>query len=218
MPVQVGSLGVLGGLRQPHDGLEQLRHLRQRLRRQENLPGGRLLELAPKQTQTPFAHSCWKDTCGRRKVVGPGAELSLVGTPSARRFPLTPLHHILVVDDHGDGRGEVAALLNKRGFYVGEASDGKSAFGVMISGPEPSVVILDLTTPVRSAPELLYLMQRNSRLSEIPVIVLNDHRLMPEFRYKMPIAHLYKPYEPEGLLAAIERCIHLHRRDDHSLS
>jgi DNA-binding NtrC family response regulator len=73
-------------------------------------------------------------------------------------------------------------------------------------------------TPVRSAPELLYLMQRNSRLSEIPVIVLIDHRLMPEFRYKMQVAHVYKPFEPEGLLAAIERCIHLRRRDAHTLS
>jgi DNA-binding NtrC family response regulator len=129
-----------------------------------------------------------------------------------------PPHHILVVDDHDDGRGSVAAFLARRGFGVGAAADGTSAYGVMISGPEPSVVILDLTTPVRSAPELLYLMQRNSRLSEIPVIVLIDHRLMPEFRYKMQVAHVYKPYEPEALLAAIERCIHLRRRDDRSIS
>jgi CheY-like chemotaxis protein len=79
----------------------------------------------------------------------------------------------------------------------------------LVSGPEPSVVILDLVTPVRSAPELLYLMQRSSRLSDIPVIVLSDHQLMPEFRYKMPVALLHKPYEPEGLLSAIERCVHL---------
>lgn len=118
-------------------------------------------------------------------------------------------HHILVVDDHDAGRGAVAALLVKEGFDVGEAPDGQSAFDAMISGREPSVVVLDLMTPVRSAVELLYLMQRNTRLSRIPVIVLNDHRLMPEFRYKMPVEHLYKPFEREGLLAVMERCIHL---------
>jgi chemosensory pili system protein ChpA (sensor histidine kinase/response regulator) len=122
---------------------------------------------------------------------------------------LTPSHHILVVDDHDDGESSVAALLAKRGFGVGEARDGEGAFEVMISGPEPSAVILDLMTPVRSAPELLYQMQRSSRLSRIPVIVLVDHRLMPEFRGRLSVAHLYKPFDAEALLATIERCIHV---------
>src|SRR5262245_15280188 len=113
-------------------------------------------------------------------------------------FPLVPSLHILVVDDHEDGRGAAASFLADRGFDVNEATNAKSAFDVLVSGPEPSLVILDLMTPVRSAAELLYQMQRSTRLSRIPVIVLNDHRLMPEFRYKMPVAYLDKPYEPEG--------------------
>ena len=117
-----------------------------------------------------------------------------------------------MVDDHDDSEGAVAALLAKRGFGVGEARDAEGAFNVMISGPEPSVVILDLMAPVRSAPELLYMMQRSSRLSRIPVIVLVDHRLMPEFRHKLSVAHLYKPFDAEALLATIERCIHLRLR------
>ena len=131
------------------------------------------------------------------------------GFQPVQQAPLTPSHHILVVDDHDDGEGAVAALLAERGFDVGEARDGEGAFEVMISGPEPSAVILDLMTPVRSAPELLYMMQRSSRLSRIPVIVLVDHPLMPDFRHKLSVAHVSKPFDAEALLATLERCIHL---------
>jgi len=126
-----------------------------------------------------------------------------------RAPPRTP--RILVVDDHGDGQSDVAALLEGHGCEVTVAENGERALERMIHEREPSLVVLDLAMPVTSGMELLYVMQRNRRLSEIPVVVLTEHELLPTPLGTMFMTRLGKPYDAESLLTVVERCIHQSR-------
>lgn len=80
---------------------------------------------------------------------------------------------ILVVEDTQLLRSMYADRLTQDGYKVVVAADGLEALGLMRS-TELDLILLDLIMPVMSGLEVLEHMQIDTRLSEIPVLVLSN--------------------------------------------
>src|SRR5947208_17185827 len=79
----------------------------------------------------------------------------------SRSDPPVAGRHALVVDDDLALRGLFTTLLNRRGFDVDVASDGRVAFD-QLSRHTYSVILLDLMMPEVNGFELLDRLQRDS--------------------------------------------------------
>jgi CheY-like chemotaxis protein len=89
--------------------------------------------------------------------------------PSARR--------VLVVDDDPDLRRRLRGLLEKDGWAVDEAADGREALDRLAA--RPSLVLLDLLMPAMDGFEFLAEFRQRPEFQSVPVIVLTAKDLTP---------------------------------------
>jgi CheY-like chemotaxis protein len=113
--------------------------------------------------------------------------------------------HILLVEDDPSIQGAVSMLLEREGFTVTCASNGREALQVLGSGADPSLILLDMMMPVMNGQEFRQAQQRDPRLASIPVVVLSATPLSEE-RGGMPppSAVMPKPFDIDQLLAVVE--------------
>lgn len=110
---------------------------------------------------------------------------------------------ILVVDDDADIRGLVRELLERRGFVVAEASDGKQALQEMYAG-RPDLVVLDVSMPGLDGWTTL---ERIRELSDVPVVMLTARSEELEKTRGLRAGaddYVTKPFGRQELLARIE--------------
>jgi CheY-like chemotaxis protein len=115
--------------------------------------------------------------------------------------------HILIVDDDDDGRSFVKELLERDGYVVSEARDGRAALELLTSAPEPSLVILDLEMPVMSGAELLAAMKERERLARLPVLIVSGSGKQVIPLVEPVVGFLPKPIELEVLVGKVRACI-----------
>lgn len=126
--------------------------------------------------------------------------MSRIDAPGSRRS-------VLVVDDDPALQGMFATLLNRDGFSVDAAPNGRVAFEYLKRGSY-SVIILDLMMPDVSGLELLNRLERESPSLMRRVIVLTGatQRLMDG----MDATHIWgvirKPFDIEELLKSAKAC------------
>ncbi len=80
---------------------------------------------------------------------------------------------ILVADDEKDIVELVAFNLEREGFAVSRAYDGKKAWE-MVNAEKPDLVILDLMMPELSGMEVCARLRRQESTISLPIIVLTD--------------------------------------------
>ena len=110
---------------------------------------------------------------------------------------------ILVVDDDQDIRQLLRALLERAGYVVDEAEDGRAALRVLFTTP-PALVILDVTMPDMDGYETL---ERIRDLSEVPVLMLTARtQELEKVRGLSAGADDYvaKPFGRQELLARVQ--------------
>ena len=110
---------------------------------------------------------------------------------------------ILVVDDDADIRGLVRELLERRGFAVAEAKDGREALQEFYSG-RPDLVILDVGMPGMDGWATL---ERIRELSDVPVVMLTARSAELEKTRGLRAGaddYVTKPFGRQELLARIE--------------
>ena len=110
---------------------------------------------------------------------------------------------ILVVDDDEDIRGLVRELLERRGFAVGEAVDGKQALQVFYEA-RPDLVLLDVNMPGLDGWATL---ERIRELSDVPVIMLTARSEELEKTRGLRAGaddYVTKPFGRQELLARVE--------------
>ncbi|HEX7255659.1 MAG TPA: response regulator transcription factor [Gaiellaceae bacterium] len=113
---------------------------------------------------------------------------------------------ILVVDDDADIRGLVRELLERRGFSVAEAMDGKQALQELYA-VRPDLVILDVGMPGMDGWTTL---ERIRELSEVPVVMLTARSAELEKTRGLRAGaddYVTKPFGRQELLARIERLL-----------
>ncbi len=110
---------------------------------------------------------------------------------------------ILVVDDDQDIRQLLRGLLERAGYVVDEAEDGRAALRILFTTP-PALVILDVTMPDMDGYETL---ERIRDLSEVPVLMLTARtQELEKVRGLSAGADDYvaKPFGRQELLARVQ--------------
>lgn len=101
-----------------------------------------------------------------------------------------PVYDVLVVEDDGVMREQLALALTDEGFTVTTARDGREALDAVRQN-SVSLVVLDLMLPVISGREVAQALKADPMLSEIPVVmvtaVTNVHLAPPGPVYLKPI-------------------------------
>ena len=111
--------------------------------------------------------------------------------------------HVLVVDDDADIRVLLKELLERQGYGVTEASNGKEALRALYSTP-PDVVLLDVSMPELDGWQTL---ERIRDLSDVPVAMLTARAAELEKVRGLKAGaddYITKPFGRQELLARVE--------------
>jgi CheY-like chemotaxis protein len=121
----------------------------------------------------------------------------------------------LVVDDNDELRRRLRGLLNKEGWEVDEAADGREALA-QLATHKPGLILLDLLMPGMDGFELLAELQRREEGGSVPVIILTakDLTAMDHQRLSGPIEKVLQKGSlgHEQLLAEVIALMAAHSR------
>ena len=82
-----------------------------------------------------------------------------------------PENNVLLIDDDADGRARIRKALERDGWRVTEAENGKDGLE-QIDAARPGIILLDLTMPVMDGFSFLEAMRSRPDCAAIPVVVL----------------------------------------------
>lgn len=104
---------------------------------------------------------------------------------------------VLVADDDPAILRLVKAIIEKEGYTVIAARDGKEAYKLLNSGEKFAAAVFDVVMPYIQGTELVKYMQSEKRLMKIPVIMMTaeqNPRLSSESFASGAVAFLPKPF------------------------
>jgi CheY-like chemotaxis protein/anti-sigma regulatory factor (Ser/Thr protein kinase) len=90
----------------------------------------------------------------------------------------------LVVDDKAENRQVLRRALEKEGWQVSEAENGRVALD-KVAGEPPSLILLDLMMPVMDGFEFVMEMRRQQASSSIPIVVVTAKDITEEDRKRL---------------------------------
>ena len=117
---------------------------------------------------------------------------------------LTPT--VLMIEDHDDTACLVRFILERNGYAVRHAPDGRNAKRLTESSEPPDVVLLDISLPSLSGLEVLRIIRSTPEWQRIPVIMLTANgrpESMAEATTLGATEYLKKPFSPEHLLRTV---------------
>jgi CheY-like chemotaxis protein len=116
---------------------------------------------------------------------------------------------VLIVDDNEINRDMLARRLHRRDFNLSMAANGREALS-MIQANLYDLILLDIMMPEIDGYAVLKYLKKDSRLRDIPVIMISAIEEMDSVMKCMEIGaddYLTKPFDPEMLKAAVNRCL-----------
>ncbi len=119
-------------------------------------------------------------------------------------FTRSARQHVLVVDDDPVVRGAVQLTLEGEGYGVTCAGNGREALDRLRGGPRPDLILLDLVMPVMDGWRLLYVLQHEPALAEIPVMILSAQKRNGRAAGLGTVAYLEKPLPLETVALEVK--------------
>lgn len=119
-------------------------------------------------------------------------------------------HKILVVEDEQDTADLLKQVLEREGFSVLQAKDGRQASSLIGTSAPPSLVLLDLVVPYVSGSELLKLIRDHPDWCQTPVIVVSADSYEPDIQQALhqgATAYVTKQKGSAGLIEAMKRVL-----------
>jgi CheY-like chemotaxis protein len=115
---------------------------------------------------------------------------------------------ILIVEDHPTMREAMRLVLEGEGFDIDEASDGDQALVAVLEGA-PDLVLLDMSIPGTSGPDVLAAVKNDPASSDVRVIVVTATGEEGRAAAMAGGADHYftKPFSPIALLQAVEEVL-----------
>ena len=115
---------------------------------------------------------------------------------------------ILIVEDHPTMREAMRLVLEGEGFDIDEASDGDQALAA-VESERPDLVLLDMSIPGISGPDVLAAVRRDPGNSKVRVIVVTATGEEGRAAAMAGGADHYftKPFSPIALLQAVEEVL-----------
>jgi CheY-like chemotaxis protein len=130
-----------------------------------------------------------------------------------------PQRRILVVDDEEDVRNYLKTALEDAGFEVDIATDGQQALEAVRRSP-PDLISLDLVMPRHSGAKFYRELQKDKKLSRIPVLVVTGHARdemgradFDEMTMSGPGVYLEKPVRPASYVSAVRKLLGMEALD-----
>lgn len=117
---------------------------------------------------------------------------------------------ILIIDDSADNQALLKILLTVKGYKVHCASNGKEALDILMElSILPDLILLDAHMPVMDGHEFRVEQGKNTRIKDIPVVVMtgDDDELLIREDMMDPDAILFKPLHTKSLVESISTCI-----------
>jgi len=124
--------------------------------------------------------------------------------------------HILVVDDHKPNRIKISFAVKKLGHTAEMAEDGRQALAMLREQPF-DLVLLDIIMPELDGYQVLEHMKADSRLRDIPVIVISAEQELDSVVKGIELGatdYLPKTFDPVLLKARISACLEKKRFRD----
>lgn len=142
----------------------------------------------------------------REQGKGANTTLSeLTSKPKASIITANPL--VLIVDDSIALRQTLALTLQKAGYRVLQARDGREAIDQLQQNSHIQIVVCDIEMPNLNGFEFLTHRRQNSLLSKIPVVMLTSRSSEKHQRLATQLgasAYFTKPYLDQEFLASIK--------------
>ena len=110
----------------------------------------------------------------------------------------------LVIDDDADTRGRIRTLLERDGWAVTEAADGREGLD-LFARARPAVILLDLMMPVMDGFAFLAALRARPDGAEVPVLVLTAMDLTREDRRRLAGANQVLNKGDVSLRSLVER-------------
>jgi CheY-like chemotaxis protein len=120
------------------------------------------------------------------------------------------LTRILVADDDPAILRLVKAIVEKEGYAVVQARDGKEAYKLLQSGEPFAAAIFDVVMPYIQGTELVRYMQSEKKLMKIPVVMMTaeqNPRLSSDSFSAGAVAFLPKPFTTSQLQTMLRMCV-----------
>ena len=118
-----------------------------------------------------------------------------------------PTSFILVVDDSQTLRDSLRGTLEKQGYRVLEAIDGRDALDRLQRHPEVELVLCDVEMPRMNGLEFLNHCRHDPQLSHRPIVVLTSHTSDKYRQIATELgasAYLTKPYTESELISTVD--------------
>lgn len=112
---------------------------------------------------------------------------------------------ILLIEDNEQNRYLATFLLEKNGYTVVPASDGKR--GIELGNTVmPSIILVDIQLPKMNGYDVVRALRSNAALRDVPIVAVTSYA-MPGDREKAMAAgcngYIEKPIDPDNFVAAI---------------
>lgn len=115
---------------------------------------------------------------------------------------------ILMVEDEEDIAFIVRFLLERHGFAVDHAADGRQAIERIESQQPPALVLMDIMLPYHDGLELVERLRDQPGWEQVPVLMLTAKAREADIVRALELGaddYITKPFQPEELLARIRR-------------
>jgi len=116
---------------------------------------------------------------------------------------------ILIVDDEPDVLMLTSLRLEKYGYEVITAVNGKDAFNSILRN-EPDLVLLDLIMPITYGSEVCKRIKKDEKLKHIPIILYTAYGEVMTYEKARSFGaddYIAKPFDTEELLNKIKRLL-----------
>lgn len=174
------------------------------IRKGELSPRGLVEEVSKSVPPAPSADTATETTREGSMAVDGGTSADSPGTPAPQLAKTA-----LIADDDRTIHSVLSYFLRRDGFEIESAFNGLQALEIA-RHTRPSVLILDVTMPVKDGFETLAEWSRDERLRDIPVIMLtgskneeNEGRAIGQGATH----YLTKPFSPESLVDLAKRSV-----------
>lgn len=118
-----------------------------------------------------------------------------------------PSEPILLVEDTEDSREVMEALLEREGYRVTCATDGRDALDRLEDGLRPCLILLDVSMPRMNGIEFRRIQAADERFRDIPVILYSAIHEITWLYPSLDVPVCRKPVDVDRILQMVaERC------------
>ena len=117
---------------------------------------------------------------------------------------------ILMVEDEEDIAFLIRFMLERHGFVVDHAADGRQAIEKITTSSPPDLTLMDIMLPYHDGLELIERLRAQAGWAQVPVLMLTAKAREADIVRALELGaddYVTKPFQPEELLARIRRLL-----------